>query len=84
VRKHETITMKRIQDINKEKAARLFENLELLMTNHIFPATITNSKDESGFSAVEDPSLILAPKGQKRVETVTSRERARTKKLSVL
>jgi hypothetical protein len=77
VRKPEAISINRIQDFNKEEVTRFFENLEQLMTKYSFPAKSINNMHESGFSTVQVPSLILAPKGLKRVGAVISWEKSR-------
>jgi hypothetical protein len=45
------------------------------MIKYKFPPTPIFNMDETGISTVQDPSLILTPKGQKRVGTITGRER---------
>jgi hypothetical protein len=42
-----------------------------------FPPTHIFNMDETGISTVQDPGLILPPKGQKRVGSITSWERGK-------
>ncbi|XP_022163930.1 uncharacterized protein LOC111029276 [Myzus persicae] len=77
VRKPEATSMSRITAFNKTEVSLFFQNLEKVMEKYNFtPANIYNM-DETGISTVQDPGKIIAPKGQKRVGSITSWERGK-------
>lgn len=77
VRKPEATSINRITAFNKTEVALFYKNLEKLMETYKFtPKNIYNC-DETGISTVQDPGKILAPKGQKRVGSITSWERGK-------
>lgn len=77
IRKPEATSIGRITAFNKTEVSLFFENLEMLMEKYSFiPSNIFNM-DETGISTVQDPGKIIAPKGQKRVGSVTSWERGK-------
>jgi len=77
VRKPEATSMSRITAFNKTEVTLFFQNLEKVMEKYNFtPANIYNM-DETGISTVQDPGKIIAPKGQKRVGSITSWERGK-------
>lgn len=77
VRKPEATSINRITAFNKTEVSLFYSNLETLMTKYKFtPKNIYNC-DETGISTVQDPGKILAPKGEKRVGSITSWERGK-------
>ncbi|KAJ8728916.1 hypothetical protein PYW07_006612 [Mythimna separata] len=70
IRKPEAISTNRILGFNKTDITLFFNNLEKLME----PQMIYNV-DETGITTVQETEKIIAPKGQKRVGSVTSWER---------
>lgn len=77
IRKPEATSISRITAFNKEEVTLFFDNLESLMEKYKFTATTIFNMDETGISTVQDPGNILAPKGQKRVGSITSWERGK-------
>jgi hypothetical protein len=77
VRKPEATSINRVTAFNKTEVSLFYKNLEKLMETYKFtPKNIYNC-DETGISTVQDPGKILAPKGQKRVGSLTSWERGK-------
>lgn len=77
VRKPEAISINRITSFNKEEVTLFYNNLEILMKKHKFTAARIYNMDETGITTVTDPGNLIAPKGQKRVGSVTSWERGK-------
>lgn len=78
VRKPEAISISRIKGFNKEEVAQFYTNIENVMIKQSFPPTLIFNVDETGMGTVQEPRNIIAPKGQKRVGSVTSWERGKT------
>lgn len=77
IRKPEATSINRVTAFNKTEVSLFYKNLEKLMETYKFtPKNIYNC-DETGISTVQDPGKILAPKGQKRVGSLTSWERGK-------
>lgn len=77
VRKPEATSINRITGFNKNEVDRFFANLDMLMTKFKFGCHEIFNVDETGITTVQDPSIVLAPKGQKRVGSITSWERGK-------
>ncbi|KAJ4451892.1 hypothetical protein ANN_03370 [Periplaneta americana] len=77
VRKPETISVARIKGFNKTEVSQFFSNLEEVRTKHKFSPSNVCNVDETGIETIQEPGNILAPKGQKRVGSVTSWERGK-------
>lgn len=78
IRKPEAISINRILGFNKTEVTLFFNNLERLMTQHNFEPHRIYNVDETGITTVQETEKIIAPKGQKRVGSVTSWERGKT------
>lgn len=78
IRKAEAISINRILGFNKTEVMRFFNNLERLMMQHHFEPTMIYNVDETGITTVQETEKVIAPKGQKRVGSVTSWERGKT------
>lgn len=77
IRKPESTSIGRIRGFNKVEVNRFFNNLEIVFEKfHFSPENIWNM-DETGISTVQEPGVVVAPKGQKRVGSVTSWERGK-------
>jgi hypothetical protein len=70
--------MSRIKGFNKSEVSRFFTNVEEVMPSYKFSPLETYNMEETGMGIVQEPGSILAPKGQKRVGSVTSWERGET------
>jgi hypothetical protein len=66
--------MSRIKRFNKSEVSRFFTNIEEVMPSYKFSPLKIYNVDETGMGTVQEPGSILAPKGQKRVGSVTSWE----------
>jgi hypothetical protein len=62
---------------SRTEVTRFYNNLEEVVMKYKFPPTHIFNTDETGISTVQDPGLIEAPKGQKRVGSITSWERGK-------
>lgn len=78
MRKPEATSINRILGFNKTEVTLFFNNLERLMTQHNFEPHRIYNVDETGITTVQETEKIIAPKGQKRVGSVTSWERGKT------
>lgn len=77
VRKPEATSLNRIKGFNKTEVDHFFQNVENVMSKYNFFPTEIYNIDESGMGTVQEPGVILAVKGQKRVGSVTSAERGK-------
>lgn len=77
VRKPEATSIPRIRGFNKTEVTLFFTNMQEVMTKYKLSPTEIFNVDESGMGTVQEPGNILAPKGQKRVGSVTSWERGK-------
>lgn len=77
IRKAEATSINRILGFNKVEVDLFFKNLENVMTKHNFSPSQIYNMDETGVTTVQETEKIIAPKGQKRVGTVTSWERGK-------
>jgi len=75
IRKPEATSISRITAFNKTEVSLFFENLEVLMEKYSFVPSHIFNMYETGISTVQEPGRIIAPKGQKRVGSVTSWKR---------
>lgn len=75
LRRPEATSLSRITAFNKEETDIFLENLTRMMTSYGFKADSIYNVDETGISAVQRNSRILAPKGVKQVRKCTSGER---------
>ncbi|CAB3236996.1 unnamed protein product [Arctia plantaginis] len=78
IRKPEAISINRILGFNKTEITLFFNNLEKLMVQHNFEPQMIYNVDETGITTVQETEKIIAPRGQKRVGSVTSWERGKT------
>lgn len=78
IRKPEAISINRILGFNKTEITLFFNNLEKLMKQHNFVPQMIYHVDETGITTVQETEKIIAPKGQKRVGSVTPWERGKT------
>lgn len=77
VRKPEATSINRITAFNKEEVQLFYSLLGDLMDKYKFTPNHIYNCDETGISTVQDPGKILAPKGMKRVGSITSWERGK-------
>lgn len=77
VRKPEATSVNRITAFNKEEVQLFYRLLGDLMDKYKFTPNNIYNCDETGISTVQDPGKILAPKGMKRVGSITSWERGK-------
>nr|XP_022908606.1 uncharacterized protein LOC111419952 [Onthophagus taurus] len=77
IRKPEATSINRILGFNKVEVDRFFENLENGMTKYHFPPCHVYNMDETGVTTVQETEKIIAPRGQKRVGSLTSWERGK-------
>lgn len=77
LRKPEGTNQNRIAAFNKPEVDRFFNNLLTVMDKFKFSESRIFNVDETGISTVQNPSKILAPKGQKQVGSVISWERGK-------
>ena len=80
MRKPEVTSLNRIRGLNGQEVENFFDNLENVMEKNKFVPHIIFNMDETGITAVQETGKIIAPKGQKTIGTVTSRETGRTTK----
>lgn len=78
IRKAEAVSINRILGFNKIEVTLFFNNLERLMMQHSFEPQMIYNVDETGITTVQETEKNIAPKGQKRVGSVTSWERGKT------
>ncbi|CAG4958811.1 unnamed protein product [Colias eurytheme] len=77
IRKPEATSINRRTALNNEEVQLFYKLLGDLMEQHKFtPKNIYNC-DETGISTVQDPGKILAPKGMKRIGSITCWERGK-------
>lgn len=77
VRKPEATSVGRAVGFNKQEVSRFFSNLEEAVDKYKFKDTNIWNVDETGITTVQDPGLILAERGQKRVGSISSWERGK-------
>lgn len=77
VRVPEATSLNRITAFNQPEMELFFKNLIYLLEKHKIPPNRIFNVDESGFTTVQRPGKILAPKGQKQVGAATSWERGK-------
>ncbi|KAJ4429039.1 hypothetical protein ANN_26035 [Periplaneta americana] len=77
VRKPEVTSMSRVKGFNRTEMGIFFSNLEEVMDKYNFSPVNIYTIDETGIGTVQEPGNIMAPKGQKRVGSVTSWERGK-------
>lgn len=77
VRKPEATNFGRILGFREKEVALFLKNVEEFMPKYKFPPTRVCNIDDTGILAVQEPGLILTPKGQKRVSFITRLERGK-------
>ncbi|KAJ4425707.1 hypothetical protein ANN_27903 [Periplaneta americana] len=76
VRKPEATSMSRVKGFNRTEMGIFFSNLGEVMDKYNFSPVNIYNIDETGIGTVQEPGN-MAPKGQKRVGSVTSWERGK-------
>lgn len=77
VRKPEATSLNRINSCSSEQIEKMFQNLSL-MSQHNYKTSRILNIDETGFTTVHRPQIIIAPKGVKQISSATSGERGKT------
>lgn len=75
LRKPESTSIARAMGFNKVVVTKFFDNLEILLEKHKFGPEAIFNMDETGMTTVQKPRKVIAPKGSKQVNQLTSAER---------
>lgn len=75
IRTPEATSLSRATSFNKTNIDHFFSKLASVIDRYKFPASCIWNVDETGITTVQKPRKILAPKGSKQVESITSAEK---------
>jgi hypothetical protein len=78
VTKPEDISVNSILGFSQQEVAQFYKNVEKSMTKYKFPPTHIYNMDETGLLTFQEPGVILSPKGQTTIGSITSCERGKT------